>query len=428
MGWSDLSFQGSSYYQTPNIDRLRNEGVFFSNTYAAAANSAPSRASLMTGVYTPCHGVYTVAPADRGPASERKFISATNSSTPNPQYPILAQVLQENGYATYHIGKWHLGDNPLLQGFDVNIGGNMSGHPKSYFSPYNNPDLPDGEDGEYLTDRLTNETIKILETCKESPKPFFIYFATYAVHTPHQPKAELAAKYLELKGSEAHFNNKYAALIESMDTNVGYLLDYLEQSKLIENTIVIFISDNGGLYSCSRQWPLRAGKGSFYEGGIRTPMIISWKGVTKNNTSCDTPISQMDIYPTILKIADIPSQKLDLNGVDISPLFHGKDIVDRALYWHFPAYLEGGNQESTDAIFRSRPLSVIRDAEWKLIYNYETDIIELYNLKDDISESHNLAKQEAEKAKILYSKLQEWLAKYNAPTEFILNPQWAHFK
>lgn len=428
LGWADMTFQGSEYYQTPNIDRLRSEGLFFTNAYACAANSAPSRASLMTGFYAPRHGVYTVNPPDRGDAKDRKLISAPNSETPDSSYTILAERLRDGGYSTFHLGKWHLGKDAAEQGFDVNIGGNLKGHPKSYFSPYKNPNLPDGEDGEFLTDRLTDEAIKLLSGAKDSDKPFFMYFATYAVHTPLQPKPELKAKYDSLPSTDDHNNSKYAALIESTDTNLGRLLDYLQSSGLDKNTVVVFISDNGGLYSVSKQHPLRAGKGSFYEGGIRTPMIVRWNGVTAQNSSNDTPVSQISLYPTLLEIAGISADTLGLDGHSILPLFKGEECEStEPLYWHFPAYLEGGGVESTDSIFRSRPVSVIRDGDWKLIYNYESGLSELYNLRDDISEKNDLSTAEPAITDSLHAELFEWLRTTDAPTSFALNPSFELF-
>lgn len=429
LGWSDLSFMGSEYYQTPNIDRLRSEGVYFSNGYAAAANSAPSRSSMLTGVYSSRHGVYTVDPADRGKATDRKLIAAKNCKVPDPQYKLLTETMQESGYRTCAVGKWHVGEDPTTQGVDVNIAGCLMGHPKSYTSPYKNEALTDGPEGEFLTDRLAAEAVKFMQGCEGGDAPFFLYFATYAVHTPLQPKPEIAARYAEKQGSEAHNNNKYAALVETMDTNVGVVLDYLRSSGLDKNTVIILTSDNGGLYSVSKQWPLRAGKGSFYEGGIRVPMIVVWDGHTKPNTTCDTPVSHMDLYPTLLDIANICDKDLSLDGEVITAQIEGRGCCaesrkERPLFWHFPAYLEKGNAETTDPVFRSRPVSVIRKGDWKLIYNYESEVAELYNLRLDISERNDLSSTDSTKASELRNELFEWLKSVDAPTEFELNPKY----
>lgn len=423
LGWADLSSQGSEYYETPNIDALRNEAIYFSNGYAPAANSAPSRASMMTGVYPQQHGVYTVNPPDRGDAKDRKLIAAKNQQNPESCYTLLPQTLQNNGYTTCHIGKWHLGEDPTKQGFDINIAGSERGSIPRYFSPYNIENLTNGKKGEYLTDRLTNEAINFIDSQSSNENPFFIYFATYNVHTPLQPEADLLAKYKAKPATEAHFNPKYAAMIEAMDRNVGRLLAHVKKNGLESNTIIIFTSDNGGLYTVSKQTPLRAGKGSFYEGGIRVPFMVKWLGHTPKGAESDAIVSHMDIYPTLLSILGINSDKLNLVGEDISHIIEGsKQHSNRKLFWHFPAYLEGGNSETTDVMFRSRPVSVIRQGSWKLIYNYETGIKELYDLSNDIGEKHDLSLKEPKLRDKLYKELKLWLRKSNAPTEFEMNP------
>lgn len=425
LGWSDLSFQGSTFYESPNIDKLRSESLFFSNGYAAAANSAPSRSSMLTGVYSPRHGVYTVGNPDRGKAQDRKLISAKNQDFPDPSYELLTERMQSGGYNVCHVGKWHLGDDPTEQGVDINIGGYAKGHPSSYFSPYKNPFLSDGEDGEYLTDRLADEAINFLSTTRDKDKPFFLYYATYAVHTPLQAKPELIAKYEAKEGkTDEHNNPKYAAMIESVDHSIGRVLDYLDESGLAKNTVVILTSDNGGLYSVSKQHPLRAGKGSFYEGGIRVPFMIRWKGHTKPNSTNDIPVSQLDLYPTILDITKVNNEGLSLDGESLVGVIDRDEELGRFLYWHFPAYLEAGGPESTDPTFRSRPVSVVRGGDWKFIYNYETGVRELYNLRDDISEQNNLAKENTAFSNIMYKNLQKWLKDMNAPTTFELNPKY----
>lgn len=424
LGWADLSSQGSGYYQTPNIDRLRSEGVFFDHAYAGAPNSAPSRACLMTGLNTPRHGVYTVSPPDRGRSEDRKLIPYPNRTVPDSTLVLLPEALHRQGYSTFHIGKWHLGVDPTEQGFDRNIGGNMAGNPSTYFSPYGNKNLPDGADGEFLTDRLTDEAIGLIDS-RDRSKPFFLYFATYAVHTPLEPKPELEAKYHALPTTEAHSNAKYAALIESTDSNIGRLLAHLESCGLTDNTVVVLITDNGGVYDISRQWPLRAGKGSFYEGGIRTPMIVRWSGHTEPGRTDSRTITQMDLYPTLLDIAGGRSSKAWLDGVDIRAAIEGgkqADLKRRALYWHFPAYLENGNRETVDMKFRTRPVSVILKGDWKLIYSYESGRTELYNIRDDVSEHHDLSESHKRLTRKLLRQLQRWLVKTGAPTSFEPNP------
>lgn len=432
LGWSDMSFQGSEFYETPNIDRLRSSSLFFDNGYAAAANSAPSRASMLSGRYAPRHGVYTVGDPARGDAKARKLIPAATKSVLDSSSITILQRLKDVGYTTCHVGKWHVGVDPKDYGADVNIGGTTMGHPNSYFSPYKNPYLEDGPKGEYLIDRLSDEAVGFIESRVESgaDNPFFLYYAPYAVHTPLQPKAELAEKYSAKEGNKQHYNVKYAALIESMDCAVGRVMDYLEQSGLIENTVVIFTSDNGGLYSTSKQWPLRAGKGSFYEGGIRVPMLVRWDNVVEPNTTISTPVSQLDIYPTLV---DIAQAKVDaeyvLDGESwLRTLRSGRSkLSSRAIYWHFPAYLQSGGPESSDPVFRSRPVSVIRRGDWKLIYNYETGVKELYNLADDISERSDLAESNPKMVDKLYEQLGGWLEQMDAPRDFELNLEYVSY-
>ncbi len=411
LGWTDMAFNGSRYYETPHIDQLYAKAFRFSNAYAAAANSAPSRACLMTGQYTPRHGVYTVHPPDRGRAEDRKLtVAPNNEMLPDTAYT-LPMALKSAGYQTCHIGKWHLGKDPLQQGMDRNIGGNEAGQPRSYFSPYRNPNLSDGIEGEYLMDRLAREAINYLDTVDRS-RPFFLYYATYAVHTPLQAKPELIKKYQNKKKTDAHNNPVYAAMIENMDTCIGQVLEAIENNGLAENTLIVFTSDNGGVYNISRQWPLRAGKGSFYEGGIRIPLLLYKKGKYEGGQTIHTPVSQIDLFPTFMKMAEADGKKLYLDGQSLLPLLEDPEktscFTDRPLYWHFPAYLEGGHQESRDSIFRTRPVSVIRKGEWKLIENYEDSTLELYNLKEDISEKNNVVEKYPTIKNQLYDLLTIW--------------------
>ena len=272
LGWSDVGFLGNSIYETPSLDRLASEGVIFTNAYAPAANCAPSRACILTGMNTPRHGIYTVGSSERGKSKNRKLIPIENTTTLDEGFVTIAEALKTQGYYSATMGKWHMGKDPTTQGFNVNIGGTHAGHPKSYFSPYKNKNLTDGKDGEYLTDRLTNEAIHFIEENKD--RPFFLYLPYFTVHTPLQGKTHLVKKYeLKIKGDE-RFNTKFGAMIESMDENVGRLLEKLDALMLSENTLLVFFSDNGGLARVSSQFPLRAGKGSYYEGGIRVPCIF----------------------------------------------------------------------------------------------------------------------------------------------------------
>ena len=270
LGWKDLGFMGSSYYETPNLDRLAGEGMVFRRAYAAAANCAPSRACLLTGMYPTAHGIYTVASSERGDPRTRRLIPATNTTILADEYFTLAEALKQAGYMTINIGKWHLGTDPCSQGMDYNVGGGLWGHPGSYFAPYVSPDL-EAPEGEYLTDRLTEEAVKFIR--QSSKDPFFLHLPYYAVHTPIQAKAGLEQKYEQKGTAGCQSNPSYAGMVENLDHCIGSLIEELDMHGLTENTLVIFTSDNGGIREISCQDPLRAGKGSYYEGGIRVPLF-----------------------------------------------------------------------------------------------------------------------------------------------------------
>ena len=425
LGWADLGYNGSTYYETPNIDRLHDMGISFQNAYAGASNSAPSRSCMLTGLYTPRHGVFTVDPTTRGKAKDRKLIPCQNNHAVPDSFIMLPQVLKSAGYQTCHIGKWHVTKDPTNKGMDTNIGGFDAGHPKSYFSPYKNPNLKDGPVGENLTDRLAAEAVNYIDTINKQ-KPFFLYYATYAVHTPLQGKPELIAKYKQKKATKAHYNPTYAAMIETMDKAVGNVMEAVERNGIAENTLIVFTSDNGGVYHISRQWPLRAGKGSFYEGGIREPMIFYMKGKYEGGITRQEPVSQLDFFPTFAELAgaEIPFEP---DGLNLLPLLDkGKTdyLNNRTLFWHFPAYLEAakGLNEGRDPLFRSRPVSVIRQGDWKLIENFEDGALELYNLKADPSEKNDVSKENPKVVKKLYKKLLKWRKDTKAPVPTELNP------
>ena len=421
LGWKDVGFMGSKYYETTNIDNLASKGMVFTNGYAAGANCSPSRASLMTGLWTPRHGIYTVGNSDRGNTKDRKLIPVVNKRSLSNNFKVIPQVLKENGYTTCHAGKWHLSNDPTNFGFDFNIGGSHSGFPKSYFPPYKNVDIEKGEN-DYLTDLITEKAIDFIQNSKQ---PFFLYFSPYAVHLPINPIEELLSKYKNKTPFEGQDNYKYATMIDNLDRNIGLLINSLEG----KNNIIIFTSDNGGLHGITNQKPLRAGKGSYYEGGIRDPFIFVWKDKIKDNLKTDIPITNLDIFPTIINLANISYDGL-LDGVDLSPiLFENKNIVKRSLFWHFPIYIqskkwEGVNYENRDSLFRTRPGSVVRNGNWKLHYYFEDESIELFNLKDDISEKNNLIDQFPKKTEQLKSLLENWWDETNAPIPYEKNPKY----
>ncbi|PTM10361.1 MAG: aryl-sulfate sulfohydrolase [Bacteroidetes bacterium] len=424
MGWRDVGFMGSEYYETPNIDQLSKLGMIFTNAYAAASNCAPSRASLMTGKWSPRHGMYTVSSSERGPSKHRKIIPTKNTTTLSKEHEIIPEILNQNGYITCHAGKWHLSENPLEYGFNLNIGGGHNGLPSSYYPPYKNVDVV-GESNQHLTDLIMEKTLKFMDTVQS---PFFLNYAPYAVHTPITPIENLLEKYNQKPPWNGQNNPEYATMIENLDRNIGLLITKLIEKGLFDNTFIVFTSDNGGLYGITNQHPLRAGKGSYYEGGIREPFFFVMKDKIKAESKSDIPITNIDLFPTILEYAGIKNDQIKLDGINLSPILEKKtDKLDRPLFWHFPVYLQAfkaNNSENRDPLFRTRPGSAIRYGDWKLHYFFENDDIELYNLVEDIGERNNLAIKEPEKAEELLNYLKNWWNETNAPIPNDLNPEY----
>ncbi|MFR9651454.1 MAG: sulfatase [Rikenellaceae bacterium] len=446
-GWNDTAFMGSDYYETPNLDRLARSGVVFTDGYAACSVSSPSRASIMTGLFTPRHGVTTwIGDAageewrKKGRAS--KMLPSDYAHFVDHSQPMISEMLKEGGYSTYFIGKWHLGDEecdlPDGRGFDLNIGGWGAGSPRGgYFAPYDNPRLESGEDGENLTMRLANETVKILENHQQQSgdKPFFTYLAFYAVHGPIQTteskwsyfrdKAERMGIAEEgyvvdrtLPVRQRQDNPIYAGLVQQMDDAVGVVLDRLEQLGLDKNTLVIFTSDNGGVSSgdafSTSLLPLRGGKGRQWEGGIRVPFVVRNPYLDSAGESCSTAVCGVDILPTIASFAGLDKRCFKgVDGVDIAPLLSGGEIDERPLFWHYPHY---GNQGG-------EPSSIIRRGEWKLIYYHEDGRNELYNLHIDIGESEPLNAQYPEIVANMSRELQRWL-KSNGAVMPVADPEY----
>ncbi|MEN8251668.1 MAG: sulfatase [Bacteroidota bacterium] len=424
MGWRDVGYMGSEYYETPNLDALAAEGMIFLNAYAAASNCAPSRACMMSGQWTPRHGIYTVNNSDRGRSKDRKLIPTPNNEYMPDDNILLPEILKEAGYTTCHAGKWHLSDNPLLRGFDVNIGGCHAGNPGSYYPPYKNVPLEAPSKNYYLTDLVMDKTLKFINSVDD--KPFFLYYSPYAVHTPLHPVKELLQKYNSKQEWNGQSNAKYATMVENLDTQIGRMIANLKESGKIKNTLILFISDNGGVYKITKQWPLRAGKGSYYEGGIREPMFVYWKEKIEGGTKTDLPVTNIDFFPTILDAVGInkPAGKI-LDGKSILPVLTNTGALDeRPLFWHFPIYLQSGNKETQDILFRTRPGSAVRLGDWKFIQYFENNDIELYNLKEDISEKNNLAESYPGKVKELLNILEDWREDINAPVPQELNSEY----
>lgn len=425
LGYKDLNFMGGHNYKTPNLDRLAHHSHVYKQGYAGAANCAPSRASLLTGLYTTRHGVYTVASSARGKAEDRKLIPIENTEVLSATFPTVANLLKQAGYKTASIGKWHLSDSPLEHGFDFAFGGNHSGHNK-HFSPYKNKAIPDGPEGEYLTDRITNEAIDFIENDNQNG-PFFMYLSYYAVHTPLEAPADLVSHYQEYTGSGGKDYKTYAAMIESLDINIGKLVQTLKDQSLLENTLIIFCSDNGGINTISPQAPLRSGKGSYYEGGIRIPFFIHWPNAVKPYVDPLSTVSLLDILPTIKEVVGTSSQALPFDGHSLLANLLYKKNTENTLFWHFPIYLEAYNRQQDngrDPKFRTRPGSAIRYKQWKLHHYYEDDAYLLYDLSNDEGETTDLSKQRPAILKMMQKKLAHYLQLSAAPIPTTLNPKY----
>ncbi len=435
LGRQDLGCYGSTFYETPNIDRLAAQGMRFTNAYAACPVCSPTRASIMTGKYPARLGITDWIGAAQKPTAYLDHLPLEEVT--------IAEALKEAGYATGYVGKWHLATSgaadrrqyyPDRQGFDINVGGDNSGSPPTYFYPYAKGKRsletmpPGGKDGEYLTDRLTDEALKFLEASKD--RPFLLYLAHYAVHTPLESKKDLAEKYRAkaagLPASKSPHAQPvygpyetrlvqdhavYAGMVQSVDESVGRVMGKLDELGLERNTIVIFMSDNGGLSTVAREgptcnMPLRAGKGWLYEGGIREPMLVKWPGVIKPGSRCDEPVISTDFYPTMLEMAGLPPKpKQHVDGVSFAEVLESTGMLaPRAIYWHYPHYHGSGN----------RPSGAVRAGDYKLIEWYEDGRVELYNLKDDLGERHDLVATMPGKAAELRQKLHAWRSEVGA--------------
>lgn len=423
MGWKDVGFMGSDYYQTPFLDSLARRGIIFDNGYSSAANCAPSRASMLTGLWSSRHQILTVATSARGRAEDRKIIPIENNMVLSSDFMTFPQLLQKNGYQTLHAGKWHISNSPTDFGFDQSIGGGSNGAPRSYFPPYGNVNW-EGPETEYLTDAIAG---RVIEKLDQLQTPYLLYYSPYTVHTPIQGKMDLAEKYVDKSSEIGQGNPEYASMVENLDRNLRRMFYELKANKLLENTLIIFTSDNGGLKGITSQSPLRSGKGSYYEGGIRVPMFFVWEGKIKAGINC-TPISNLDFYPTILDVAGIDSPN-QTDGKSLEQMLLGKEeLAERPLFWHFPIYLEAYSQPDNgirDPLFRTRPGSVVRLGNWKLQYYFENQEIELFDLESDISESKDLSKIRPEVTQRLMNILQNWWEEVDAPIPTKSNPDYS---
>ena len=434
LGWTDLGCFGSSFYETPHLDALAKDGARFTQAYAACPVCSPTRASIMTGKYP-----VRMATTDWFGAPQPEAVPMHERMKRLPLLPApylehmpleevtLAETFKENGYATFFAGKWHLGGEgffPENQGFEINKGGNHRGSPPSYFSPYKNPQLPDGPEGEHLPERLAMETNAFIADHKD--RPFLAFLSMYSVHTPLRGRADLVEKYEKKAatlsptgvawGREGDREVRlvqdhavYAAMVEAMDSAVGKVIEQLKSLNLYDSTIIVFTSDNGGLSTSeghpTSNLPLRAGKGWLYEGGIRVPLIVRAPGQTARGV-VETPVCSTDYYPTLLALAGLPDRpEQHLDGVSFAPLLKGAGSNERgALFWHYPHY---GNQGGS-------PGAALREGDWKLIVHFEERPPELYNIAEDLSEKQDLASTEPERVKAMRDRLAAWQAAVGA--------------
>lgn len=406
LGWTDVACYGSQLYETPHIDRLAQQGMRFTQGYAACTVCSPTRASILTGQY-PARLHITDWIAGHPYPHAKLQVPKFNYMLPHERITI-AEALSPLGYASASIGKWHLGGEnfyPPSQGFDQNIAGTARGMPPSYFSPYRIPTLEDGPEGENLTDRMAAEAVQFIED--NAGQPFFLYLPLFAVHTPIQGKQNLAEYYRgKIKPGMEQRNAEYAAMIHTVDQAVGSVMKALDDQGVADNTLVVFTGDNGGLIPVTSNLPLRAGKGSAYEGGVRVPFIVRWPDQVAPGSLSHKPVISADLMPTILEATGASQpQGEPIDGVSLMPeLTHEGNIERDTLYWHYPHYHPGG----------ATPHSAIRQGDYKLIHFYEDDHVELYDLANDIGESYNLADAKPQLRDQMLSRLQQHLEAVNA--------------
>ncbi len=428
-GWRDLASNSDGFLETPNLDGLRAEGMWFTNAYAGGANCVPSRACLMSGQYTPRHGMYAVGDTDRGPKSQFRLTPIPNTKHLAPSVVTMAEALRQRGYATGHFGKWHLGSvgkktGPMNQGFDES--------PSDSGGASND----DEEKGDRKGSRMNSDPKHVFSdtqaACrfivKNKSKPFFAYVALHGIHVPLEARATSVKKF-EAKAAgfkNLHPEALYAACAYDIDEAIGRLLETLRDEGLEKNTLVIFTSDNGATAKSVNE-PLRGAKGAYYEAGIRVPLLARWSGHVKANATCDVPVINLDLYPTFVQAAG--GRLADaIDGESLLPLLQGEGKLTRSsIYWHFPGYLDAPVPRGRDAVFRTRPVTVVRRGDWKLFLYHEEWVlddgrdklatnraVELYNLPNDIGEHHDLANAEPDRRDELLDDLLAWMKRTDA--------------
>ncbi len=436
LGWKDVGFAGAKFFETPHIDKLASQSMVFTHAYSGGPNCSPTRACIMSGTYTPRHKIYQPSGRSKGntkymrllvPARERKDkdlakkaadqFPITNSL--DPKFICIPEVLKTAGYTSARLGKWHLGDN--TQGFDISSA-NGKGGPNGSF--YGNIDV---------AQQLTDRAIEFIEDNKKGP--FFIYLCHWDVHSPLRARKNVVAKYQQKldkipEGKRQNFNPVYAGMIDAVDTSVGRIAEKVDELGLSDNTLIVFISDNGGLSRVAQLDPLRGEKGSLLEAGVRVPACMRWTGTIKSKSTCDTPITSVDFLPTFASLAgvNLPTTQ-PVDGTDISPLLMGKTIDERSIFWHYPLYLSGRGFNidlpgGRTYSWRGVPSTSMRRGDYKLMELHEDNSITLYNIKDDPGETKNLVKTMPKLAANLHTELKKWQKDTKAPVSTIPNPEY----
>ncbi len=436
LGYGDPGFMGGRHALTPHLDALAASGLTFTHAYANGAVCAPTRAALMSGMYAARTGVYTVGGGGDGggrrgnrgnqdnqdtatPATQA-LVTPKNMSTLDPQIVTLAQALRDAGYATGHTGKWHLGSadsssSAAASGFDFTVGAARGGGTKTYYAPWDLPGLDDAKDGDYLTDRLTDESVGFIKDHADGP--FFLYVSQYAVHTPIEPDPAVLAR---VKARAPHLDDDqaaYAAVFESFDAGVGRVLAALDDAGVADHTVVVFASDNGGHRRYGDTGGLKGHKGTLDEGGIRVPCTVRWPGVVEPGRVSDTPVMLMDLYPTFLALSGAPQpQGQPVDGRSWVPMLRApgsaaaQTLGDRPLVWYQPLYASGPSGRVTGG-----PRAVIRRGPWKLTVDLEDRGARLFNVVDDVAESRDRAADEPAVVAALRRELSAWVRATNAP-------------
>jgi arylsulfatase A-like enzyme len=435
LGWKDVGYMGCEFFETPHIDRLCEQGMKFSAAYSGGPNCSPTRACLMSGTYTPRHHIYTPGGKSKGdpkymrllvPAAGRQDRALNKRAAEqfpitnqlDPAFVCIPEVLAEAGYRTARIGKWHLGTD--TQGFHVSTADGQGGPDGQFYGDVD------------VAEQMTDRALKFIDNHRD--RPFFLYLSHWDVHVPHRAREEVVRRYREKlaalpESQPKRFNPVYAAMIEAVDQSVGRIVAKVDELKLAEHTLVVFTSDNGGLPSVSQLAPLRGQKGSLFEAGVRVPACVRWTGRINPSTNCDTPITSVDFLPTLAGLAGgrLPTTQ-PIDGVDIAPLFEGKQIAERSLFWHYPLYLQGIGLEieipgGKSYSWRGFPSTSMRRGKWKLIEFHESDTVALYDLEKDPGERNDLSQQMPDRTASLRAELDAWQKGTNAPISTLSNPE-----